>query len=328
MDEILKDEIDYVSLKNKLEGLKALLISLTGLELENQENKQDIHFDNGMALSTTFAALCIDDIVRTRQFVRGIYKAIKDQQLQKSGSVNVFYAGTGPFATLVLPILTRFKSDELRVTLLDVNQKTLAHLRRLIRQLNIENYTDNIYCADATTFKFEGDLEIDILVSETMQHGLVKEQQVPIMINLVEQLPSTAIIIPQNIRLELALMNSNVDLILNGKQDLKYKKIITLLDFNKDFLETYIQKTSTTESLQQFDLGQRIPFRIDNTLENHMLVILTSIQVYGNEWIDVDSSGLTIPKILFDLERVSNELHEISLSYIVNKNPDFEYHLS
>ncbi len=118
MDEILKEEIHFLDLKDKLNEYSKELIQLSGLVLENEQNKKDIHHENGMALSTTFAARCIDDIIRTRQFIRGIYQAIEDLQLKKSKPITLFYAGTGPFATLSLPILTKFSPQELQLILL------------------------------------------------------------------------------------------------------------------------------------------------------------------------------------------------------------------
>ena len=47
--------------------------------------------------------MCVDDIMRTRRFVRGVYHAMADMLNAREGKINLLYAGTGPFAMLVLP---------------------------------------------------------------------------------------------------------------------------------------------------------------------------------------------------------------------------------
>lgn len=319
MDEILQDKINYLALSEKLHQLKSFLLKITELDLNNFEDRKDLEFGNGIALCTTFAALCIDDIMRTRQFVRGVYQAIKDKQKENNNPVHLFYAGTGPFATLILPILSRISPEEIRLTLLDVNEKTLDYLNCVIEELSIEPYIDQIICADASTYQFDVNQQIDVLVSETMQHGLVKEQQVPIMINLVSQLSQDSIVIPNNIQLDLAQMNSSSELYPEAKRHLVYKRLKRLLDFTPEFIRTIDTKQ------KNFALCSQIDF-LDDQKGYDRLVILTSIQVYKDEWIHVDLSGLTIPKFLLDLNREKNRKH-ISLSYVIKEQPNFELEL-
>ncbi len=328
MDEILKEEIDYSTLKNKLEDFKLFLLSLVSLDLEEEQNRKDIQSENGIALCTTFAAMCINDIIRTRQFIRGVYKAVAQVRAQQSGPVKILYAGTGPFATLILPLLTKYDVDDLQLVLLEVNKQTVAYLKKLIKQLGIENYVEKIECEDASSYKIEGTNEIDILVSETMQHGLVKEQQVPIMLNLVSQLHKQTIIIPNKIKLDLALMNSSAELLLEMKSNNRYKELKTLLEFDKEFIYSFIEKNPNWEREVQFELCERIDFQTENNKDLDKLVVLTSIQVHNEEWIKYDSSSLTIPNVLFRLEEMQHEKKELSLYYVVREIPDFEYELN
>ncbi len=315
MDEILQDEVNYVALEKLLYDFRMFLLDITGLDLNDFEDRKDLEFENGIALCTTFAALCTHDIMRTRQFIRGIYQAIRDVQKKTSKPVHVFYAGTGPFATLLLPILTKLNASEIRLHLMDVNTKTLAYLDKVIEELDIETYVEQVICADATKYTFDPKLKIDILVSETMQHGLVKEQQVPIMINLVSQLPEDTIIIPNNIRLELALRNGNTNLLFEGKYNQIYKKLNVLWDFTPEFIRSNKQENT-------FELCKDIDFSDDENLF-HQLVVLTSIQIYKDIWLLPDASGLTIPRTVLKLEEEKNKKH-ISLSYVIQQEPDFE----
>jgi predicted RNA methylase len=318
-DELFQEEIHYSNLQKNTHNFRDCLLAITELDLNDLEDREDLQFENGIALCTTFAALCTHDIWRTRQFVRGIYQAVTDKLSEKGAPVHIFYAGTGPFASLILPILTKFTSQQIRLTLMDVNEKTLRYLDRVIQELSIEAYIDDIVCADATTYQFEKHQQVDVLVSETMQHGLVKEQQVPILINLVSQVSENTLVIPNNIQLDLALKNSSKDLILNGQNDLSYKELTKLWDFTPEF----IRSINTTKT--RFELCKEVDFSHEESIFD-FLVVLTSIQVYKDIWILRDLSGLTIPKILMGL----NHQHKtkISLSYIIKEQPDFEVVLS
>lgn len=319
MDELLQEEIHYVNLQKKLYDFRDVLLNITHLDLNDLEDRKDLQFDNGIALCTTFAALCIQDVMRTRQFIRGIYQAVTDKISKSQKPVHLFYAGTGPFATLILPILTKFNSQQIRLTLMDVNEKTLEYLDKVIQELSIEDYIDEIVCADASTYQFEEHQQVDVLVSETMQYGLVKEQQVPIMINLVRQLPKESIVIPNNIHLDLAYKNSSAELRLEWKNHLMFKTIQPLLDFDPDFM--YSLNENGTQ--QRFELCENIDFSKDKASYDE-LVVLTSIQVYKDEWIDVDLSSLTIPKVLFGFNEVDANKTKLSLSYVIKEQPDFE----
>ena len=323
--EILAEEINYLALRNALQEFMTWLLDLTKLDLDNSKSREDVLFDNGIALSSTFAALCVVDIMRTRQFVRGIFQAMKQVQNQRTGPVNILYAGTGPFATLILPLLTKYSPEQLRLTLIEANEKTIFYLKKLISELEIDDYISEILCVDASKYKLGEEKKVDILISETMQHGLVKEQQVPIMLNLVNQLEEDVIIIPNKIQLDLALMNNDTELYLTNAGKSKYKEVKTLLEFDSQFIRAH---SNTEQSLNRFELCKQLPFSSKGDEEYNLLVILTLIQVYGDTWIDVDASSLTIPKVLFNLDVIDRTHKKISLDYVIKSNPDFEYELS
>jgi predicted RNA methylase len=315
MDEILQDEINYTALEKKLLDFRTLLLDITNIDLNDLEDRKDLQFDNGIALCTTFAALCTQDVMRTRQFVKGIYQAIQDVQEKKSEPIHLFYAGTGPFATLILPILTKISSQDLRLHLMDVNEKTLEYLDKVLKTLDIQDYVENIICADATKYQIENPQQIDILVSETMQNGLAKEQQVPIMMNLVSQLNENAVIIPNNIQLNLALKSSSANFIMEWKNHLMYKQLTRLWDFTPEFIR------STDPNVTIFELCKDINFSNEEEIYD-LLVVMTRIQTYQDIWLEPDICGLTIPKILMPVDK--EDQRKISLSYVIKKQPDFK----
>ncbi|WP_046756287.1 SAM-dependent methyltransferase [Kordia jejudonensis] len=324
-EELLLDDINYQSLRDKLQEFMKFLIELTQLEFHEPIKDADIQFENGIALNTRDAAMCVVDIIRTRQFIRGILKAVQHVQQQKSTTIKIMYAGTGPFAMLILPLLTKYTSDQLQLTLLEVNKDTIACLKRLIKKLEIEEYVAEIIQEDASKHKTNKKEEIDIFISETMQFGLVKEQQVPIALNLVSQLRKDVIMIPQNIKLDLTLMNADTELIINNKFESRFKVLKTVLEFDTEFIHTNAEKIKRSNRIELCE-GLQFIEETNNTFDR--LAMLTSIQVYRDEWIHIDLSSLTIPKRILNIADVKPTVNSISMDYVIKEIPDFEYKLT
>ena len=87
------------------------------LMLNLKAMRNDVYGETGMALGTLWAALCVDDMIRTKMFVKGLIEAVEDIMKKKEGPVHILYAGTGPFATLILPTLASYTSDQVQCTL-------------------------------------------------------------------------------------------------------------------------------------------------------------------------------------------------------------------
>ncbi len=86
----------------------------------------DALLKDGVAISPAAAAHCVNDTQRSVVFIRAAYAAIKVAQARcANGPLEILYAGCGPFATLLLPLLRRFDTNELTVHLLDIHQRSL-----------------------------------------------------------------------------------------------------------------------------------------------------------------------------------------------------------
>ena len=66
----------------------------------------DALLKDGVAISPAAAAHCVNDTQRSVVFIRAAYAAIKAAQARFAQEpVEILYAGCGPFATLLLPLL-------------------------------------------------------------------------------------------------------------------------------------------------------------------------------------------------------------------------------
>ena len=201
-DILLDDNTGPELLSDTLFTYRDLLLNASGLDLGNDESLHPEDTGHGVAIGATWAALCIDDQLRTRLFIAGLHAAVLEVQARKPGPVHVLYAGTGPFATLALPLMTRFSPAELQFTFLEINAVSLAAVKTLLKDMGLEDFVREVVQTDASTYQI-ADTDIDILISETMQYSLVDEMQVPITLNLLNQLPLSTILIPERIVLRL-----------------------------------------------------------------------------------------------------------------------------
>lgn len=91
-DTLTSQSTDYHHIAQAIREYHDLLLALSGIELETQDLKVDIHSKTGKAIGTSWAARCVDDISRTKQFVRGLAAAITELMAKKpDGKLGLTY---------------------------------------------------------------------------------------------------------------------------------------------------------------------------------------------------------------------------------------------
>ncbi|CAM3877373.1 hypothetical protein [Flavobacterium jumunjinense] len=320
-----KEENDFLELTQTINNYKEITYSLSDINLENEANRADIHFNNGKALGTAWAAMCIDDIIRTKIFVKSVFNAIETLKEKKSRPIHILYAGTGPFATLLLPIFATYSPKEVKATLLEINQESFDSVKQVISKLGFEGHIVSYENEDATTFTIDKAIPVDIILSETLQCGLVKEQQVPITLNLLNQVPKNTILIPEMLALDVCLLN----------------------------LKAYENRTETTpetdycivlDRLIEINNTSNIEFQLDNTTTEtkilsekeitvlpkeatqfETLVLITRMTIFGDNKIKINESGLTVPIIIQVFNNQTTE-KKFKISYKIDSEPGYVIH--
>lgn len=321
-EEFMKETVDYQKLRAAAKEYKKALLRFCDCDLEKETGKNDLQLTSGKALGTYWAALCIDDFYRTRQFIRGIDQSILDK-LQKKDSLHIFYAGSGPFATLLLPFILRYPKEKIKYTLLEINPYSLAILNKLIIQLNLQNHKIDIIQADATQYKFPNESP-DIIVSETMQNALAKEQQVPIFINLMRQAKSDTVFIPEKIKLSIGLKKDGDPAKVPISE--LYKKVETVFEVSKEALSFALQAREALPEKVTFPSNQ-IKLEKEQLSGYSQFVLLTEIELFNSEKIGLNDSGLTTPLIIDNIpENLYNSI-TIFTRYKVGTEPKLEYEI-
>jgi hypothetical protein len=164
----------------------------------------DSLLNSGVAINPQAAAHCAVDYQRSVIFIRGVHAAINTLKLRFPDiPLEILYAGCGPFATLLLPLLGKFTPGELRIYMLDIHQRSLDSVELLLAHFGYGAHAVRIIQDDACHYKHPGKLHL--VIAETMQKSLEQEPQFAVTANLAPQLWPTGVFIPQRIEVALYL---------------------------------------------------------------------------------------------------------------------------
>lgn len=289
-DAILADVYIPGALRQTLLEFEAWLIELTQLPIASDSCRENIDSAYGIALGPTWAAMCIEDFQRTRQFVRGSFQAVLACRSANQGRpVHMLYAGCGPFATLVLPLLAHFSEQQLRLTLVDINPISLECVQRLFARLNLANYVEEVSLSDAVSMIISKPDAIDIVLSETMQRALQNECQVQIMSNLIAQVSDAVLMLPERITLTLAQKDFSKPEPADGEPR-PMQTLGTVFEFSAATIRNCIVPKENDALVLRTE-------GITTTLAhaNIELYVLTNIHVFGDAHLAFNASGLSTP---------------------------------
>lgn len=312
-----KNNTDYEELTQAIFNFKSIVQFYSELSLENQIYKEDLYGNRGKSIGTTWAAMCLEDMIRTKIFIKGIFKAI--EKIKTTAPIHILYAGTGPFATLLLPILASYSPSELQATLIEINPHSFDCMQKLIKKIGFEDHIIAFENKDAMTYSINSKFPVDIILSETLQAGLSKEQQVPITLNLLKQVSQNTILIPEKISLDICLINY-LKFTESGFPETKHdsiKKLETLIEINNQS-HNKLNISSPIVAKKMFTLSKEDFINFTN------IALLTNITVFENEKIKCNESGLTVPVLLESITE-QQEKTTFTVSYIVDTEIDYKF---
>jgi len=203
------------------DGHRAILAGIVGELVGTLENVAGFQIDekssvvegetaaaNGLAISPTQAAMCAGEFQRTAMFLRGLHDAIAEAvERSSSEPVRVLYAGSGPYATLAVPLMTVFPPEQVQFTVLDIHLESIASAKSVVQRLGLERSVESFVVADACEYEIPADAVPDIILSETMSAALEREPQIAIMRHLLGQAPD-AVIIPESVKVDAFLVDT------------------------------------------------------------------------------------------------------------------------
>lgn len=215
--EILLDEqADYGLLYRTCNDFFDLGEAISGIGEHGTEALQTVEtiLPNGKAVSPLSAARCVREFARTSRFVSGLYAALLEAQRRFPGqTIHTLYAGCGPYATLILPLLLILPRDAFYFTLVDIHPLALESARKVIGHFGFDHFIRDYMLADACDASFADRQPIHVAVTETMNQAMDKEPQLAVSANLENYLEADGILVPEQITVRAALIDSSCEFV-------------------------------------------------------------------------------------------------------------------
>jgi len=291
--------------------LYALFCEIVGLkeDVEETQAHDGTILSQGRAISPLQAALCIREYKRTSQFLCGVLAAINELKKRfPNEKIEILYAGIGPFATLITPLLDKFSPDELNLTLLDYHDFSIDAAKKIFQAFDLEKFNARFIRTDACSYKHPR--PIHLVISETMQNALQNETQTAITLNLAPQLCENGIFVPQKIFIEAVFVNLKKEF---GEKERIYAGKILELD---------AEKIKQNPSLNFPTVDVKIP---NEAKERDLdLRLFTEIRIFDSFALKDYQSSISYPvKIRPDIDVKTT--NSVEFLYILDEKPHFEH---
>ncbi len=333
--ELLSPHAGKLRLRAAATELYHLCASVTGIDgnSNHPDDLDETRLASGHAISTKDAARCVLDYGRTSKFLRGAHAAILEAQKKfPRTTIEILYAGCGPYATLALPLSSRFASHEIQFTLLDIHRQSLDAAQRLFQSLGLAAFVRDYIECDAASYHHHAPQAPHIILTEAMQAALLKEPQVALTINLARQLCPGGIFIPERIAIDACLCDLEKEFAIAAQaHDTNSLRESAATDKDRIHLGRVLELTP--ESCRRLSTARNsseallpkvvldVPKESDGELR---LALLTSITIFDTITLSGYESGLTNPVVLCDLGKIRGGTR-LEFAYALGDKPGFKY---
>jgi hypothetical protein len=288
-----------------LAGLQSVFAEVTGIDSNAPSPRslsEGIGLPTGLALAPIDSARCLFDTHRTTKYLRAVYAAIRERRAERGEPVHVVYAGTGPYATLVVPLCAVLTPQDFRVTLIEVNPASAKALRALVSALGVADYTRNLLEADATTVQLAR--AADVVVAESLQKALTKEPQASIFSNLAPQLAEGGVMIPERTVIEAKMVDPPQEF---GEEQVapSWAALRSSEPRPRHHPLGTVYTLDAGEALRLAQTRERVVSAAtlavpDVELRGYQLMLFTRMVLFGDIVLEHNESGLTRPHALLD----------------------------
>jgi hypothetical protein len=279
---------------------------------------------SGVAINPQAAAHCVLDYQRSVVFIRGVHAAISALKLHFADTpLEILYAGCGPFATLLMPLLGKFSPGDLNITLLDIHQSSLDSAQLVLEYFGIDAHEVNTAQGDACVYKHPEKLHL--VIAETMQKSLEQEPQFAVTANLAPQVFAEGVFIPQRIDVSLSLADLEKEKVLCEKPNTRRYPIATLCSLSPDNAAAARQAAQYNPHSDKLELKPEvveIP-TVDN-IEQLNAALFTRITVYESYCLEDYEAEITLPMRCYELEPLRGG-ERYTASYQLGAYPKFTF---
>lgn len=297
---------------------------------------EDSLLPGGVAINPQAAAHCVQDYQRSVVFIRGVHAAINALKFRFADTpLEILYAGCGPFATLLMPLLGKFSPDDLNITLLDIHQSSLDSAELVLEKFGLGAHAAHTVQGDACVYKHPQKLHL--VIAETMQKSLEQEPQFAVTANLAPQVFAEGVFIPQRIEVSLSLADLEKETVFYHTPDTanppspdespRRYPIATLCSLSPDNAATQCQAALYNPHSEKLELEPEIVEipRVDN-IDRLNAALFTRITVYERYCLEDYEAEITLPMQCHELEPLSGG-ERYTVSYQLGTYPKFNFEL-
>lgn len=276
---------------------------------------------SGLILASHDAASCLLSLDRTVKYWQAVVKTLDQKRKENSGSLHIVYPGTGPFGSLLIPLLCHFQWNNLKVSLIELNDDSAACVSSLISKLELGN---DIFVFNQDALRFSPEQEIDVLLMECMLAGLEREGQVPLTLHMGRFLSENGVIIPNEIAIGLQYANYQMEFDSATRIESGYKPadpdetsqlrfvVANLFSLSKKSLGSYRVKEDALE-IGNFDIPPA-PEELPD------LILTTTIFLHDDLTIEEYQDGLTYP-VYCTFQNKTSETVPVRVNYRLYDEP-------
>ncbi|WP_197707195.1 hypothetical protein [Pseudoalteromonas piscicida] len=232
--------------------------------------------------------------------------------LKNKAKISLLYPACGPFAPLLLPLLSYYKEqgvftgDQIKVSLIDAHPGAVLSLQQLVEDLALEEYIEHIEQADAT--QYIPDSPVDLLVLEAMQHGFTKEGQLSIAKHLVKHLSLDGWMVPKRISIKGMMVDGETEFNQQWKEaDYSHSEHVKAVALNDriELGELLLIDKSSLLNMQELELADGIKVVAGNLITipkdvadmgKRILAIYADVETFAAEGVGQYDSGITHPR--------------------------------
>ncbi|MGF1737885.1 hypothetical protein [Photobacterium satsumensis] len=267
---------------------------------------------HGLIISPDHCITSVKDTLRVRAYLRSVHQAISQLKLDNNSTVHIVYPACGPFAPLLLPLLSYYKTnglytgDDIQVTFIDLQPGAILSLKAVTDELGLHDFIRDFYCQDAC--EYESSTSINIVVLESLQHGLSREGHVALARHFARIMDPNGIFLPQELVLRAVLTVGQKEYIEQWKEENSraYDVSQEIIGCNQrvELGEILRLNTQTLIDLKDYVVDQstslieceEIVIPPETVIpEQPLIIICTQIKVFDEEILNEYDSGITHP---------------------------------
>lgn len=253
----------------------------------------------GSVFSMLDSMSCLRDEVRTKLFTTAVTDAVNEVSRKRTDDSEILVVDAGAGSVPIMAIVAAFANERVRCLCFESNESSCEMARLILSEIGLGDRITVIH-GDARTIVIDG-MKIDVLVSETMDTGLLREPMVDILAQHTHNLADDGVCIPSSVEVLVDVKNES-DL----KGDTPYAKVD---EYVWPLFKSSNWRAVHTWSPLDLISKTRVDFSVAAPAPDEVAVLGTRVYFPNGATLEPGLSKITAPVVV---ELQSGELNRVS----------------